>query len=155
MAAGCAGIPNWNGNFVAYSEGQKVNYNNEVYQCIQAHISEPTWAPPVVPALWKDLGLCGSTPSTALAASPVIFPNPATGSTTTIQLATANATNVKVQMFTVAFREVQTVTEAQVAGNSMTVSLMDKSGMPLANGLYYFVIQAAGQKWVNKVLVLR
>jgi hypothetical protein len=42
-----------------------------------------------------------------------------------------------------------------VAGSTLTVSLSDKSGMPLANGLYYFVIQAGGQKWVNKVLVLR
>jgi len=50
--SGCAGIPAWNGNFVAYTTGQKVSYNGEIYQCIQGHTSEPNWEPPVVPALW-------------------------------------------------------------------------------------------------------
>jgi hypothetical protein len=153
---GCSGIPNWNGNFVAYSVGQKVDYNGEIYQCIQAHTSEPNWMPPVVPALWKDLGPCGSTPVAALVAqSPVVFPNPVTSSTANLQLPMTNATDVKVQIFTIAFREVKIVTEAQVMGNTMTVSLIDKVGMQLANGLYYFVIQADGQKWINKVMVLR
>jgi hypothetical protein len=141
---------------VAYSAGQKVDYNNEVYQCVEAHTSEPTWEPPVVPALWKDLGPCGSTPTNAITTqSPVVFPNPVTSSTANLQLPISNATNVKVQVFTIAFREVQSVAAAQVTGNNMTVSMIDKVGMPLANGLYYFVIQASGQKWIHKVLVLR
>lgn len=155
-AGGCSGIPSWNGNFVAYSIGQKVSYNGQIYQCIQTHTSESTWEPPVVPALWKDLGPCGSTPTAALAAqSPVVYPNPVTSSTANIQLPVTNATDVKVQVFTVAMREVQTTTMPQVLGNTMTVQLMDKSGISLANGLYYFIIQANGQKWMNKVLVLR
>lgn len=154
--SGCAGLPNWNGNFVAYSTGQKVDYNGEIYQCIQAHTSEPNWMPPVVPALWKDLGACGSSPAPALAAaSPVVFPNPATSSTVTLQLPVSNATNVTVQVYTVAFREIKTITQAQVIGNTMTIALMDKAGSQLADGLYYFTIQANGQHWTNKVLVLR
>lgn len=155
-AAGCSGIPNWNGNFVAYSVGQKVGYNGEIYQCIQAHTSESIWEPPVVPALWKDWGPCGSTPTAALAAqSPVVYPNPVTSSTASIQLPVNNATNVKVQMFTVAFRKVQTIDVPQVFGNTLMVKMVDKGGVSLADGLYYFVIQANGQKWTNKVLVLR
>jgi hypothetical protein len=140
---------------VAYASGQKVNYNGEVYQCLQGHTSEPNWMPPVVPALWKDLGPCGSTPTSALLASPVVFPNPVTSTTATLQLPVSNATNVKVQVYTLGFREVQTVAIAQVAGDTLSISMMDKSGKCLANGLYYFVIHANGQRWVNKILVLR
>jgi hypothetical protein len=153
---GCSGIPNWNGNFVAYSVGQKVDYNGEIYQCIQAHTSESTWEPSIVPALWKDLGPCGSTPIAApITQSPVVYPNPVTSSTASIQLPVTNATNVKVQVFTVAMREVQTTNAPQILGNTLTIQLMDKSGVSLANGLYYFIIQANGQKWMSKVLVLR
>ncbi len=150
---GCGGLPNWNGNFVAYTAGQKVNDNGEIFQCVQSHTSEPNWMPPVVPALWKDLGPCGSSaPSTS---SPVVYPNPATSDTASIQLPIANAANVKVAVLTIAMREVKTMSTAQVIGSVLTVQLTDKGGMRLANGLYYFVIQINGQKWMNKVLVLR
>jgi hypothetical protein len=154
----CSGLPEWNGNFVAYTVGQKVDYNGEIYQCIQSHTSEPNWMPPVVPALWKDLGPCGSTP-TAVAAlavvNPVVYPNPVTSSAATIQLPVTNASNVKIQIFTVALRNVKTISLPQVMGNSTTVELVDKAGMTLANGLYYFEIEIGGQHWMNKVLVLR
>jgi len=145
----------WNGNFVAYSAGQEVDYNGEVYQCIQAHASEPNWMPTVVPALWKDLGPCGSVPTPLTVAQPVVYPNPVTSSTVNLQLPMNNATNVTVEIYTVAFRGVKTTHTAQVGGNIMTVELIDKAGVQLADGLYYFVIQAAGQRWVTKVLVLR
>lgn len=150
---GCSGLPNWNGNFAAYAAGQKVNYNGEIYQCIQGHTSEPNWMPPAVPALWKDLGACGSTSPTISA--PIIYPNPAMSDTANVLLPIANATNVKVSVFTIAMREVKNISTPQVTGNVLTVSLTDKGSMRLANGLYYFVIQANGQKWTNKVLVLR
>jgi hypothetical protein len=112
--------------------------------------------PPAVPALWKDMGPCGSTPTSVVSkATPVVFPNPATGSTTTILLADPTATSVKVQIFTVSFREVQTITNSQLSGGSLTVALSDKGGRALADGLYYFVIQCNGTRWVNKVLVIR
>ncbi len=150
-SSACSGVPAWNGNFVAYSIGQKVNYNGEIYQCIQAHTSEPNWEPPVVPDLWEAVGPCGSTPT----ANPVVYPNPATSSTTHIQLPVANAVSVKVEIYTVSFRVVQNITMPRVEGNDLTVPLMDKEGMALANGLYYFVIQVNGQRWTEKVLVTR
>ncbi len=153
---GCSGLPNWNGNFVAYALGQKVDYNGEIYQCIQAHTSELNWMPPAVPALWKDLGPCGSTPTAALsAAKPLVYPNPVTSSVAAIQLPMINAVNVKVQVYTLSFREIKTVSFPQVTGNSFTMEMVDKVGAQLANGVYYFAIQANGQHWTNKVLVLR
>lgn len=139
---------------MAYSIGQKVDYNGEIYQCIQAHTSEPTWEPNVVPALWKDLGACGSVPAIAVA-QPVVYPNPVTSDSLSIQLPVSNSTNVSVAVYTVAMRQVKTVSVPQVFGDTMTVQAIDKAGIKLANGLYYFMIQANGQKWMSKVLVLR
>jgi len=34
-------------------------------------------------------------------------------------------------------------------------AFQDKSGINLANGLYYFIIKANGQRWMTKVLVLK
>lgn len=152
----CAGVPAWSGNSVVYHSGQVVGYNGEQYQCIQSHMSEPNWMPPATPALWQDMGPCGSTPTSVVGTgTPVIYPNPVTGSSALLQLPTANATNVKVQIFTIAFREVQTLKFAQVSGSQLTIPVMDRSGMMLADGLYYFVIQANGIRWIDKVLVLR
>jgi len=151
----CSGIPLWNGNFVTYSAGQKVTYNGEVYQCIQAHTSEPNWMPNVVPALWKDLGPCGSVPTPLTVVQPVVYPNPATTSTVQLQLPVSNAVNVTVDVYTISFRGVKTTHVPQVGGNILTIELVDRSGVCLANGLYYFVIQANGQRWTSKVLVLR
>ncbi len=153
-ASGCSGNPNWNGNFVYYAIGSKVDYNGEIYQCIQAHTSEPTWEPNVVPALWKDLGACGAV-SAITVAQPVVYPNPVTSDTLSIQLPVSNSTNVSVGVYTVAMRQVKTVSVPQVYGDTMTVQAIDKAGIKLANGLYYFMIQANGQKWMSKVLILR
>ncbi|HYO59464.1 MAG TPA: Ig-like domain-containing protein [Archangium sp.] len=45
--------------WVAYGVGAQVTYNGRLYQCLQAHTSQPGWEPPAVPALWKDLGSSG------------------------------------------------------------------------------------------------
>jgi hypothetical protein len=96
--------------------------------------------------------------STAIATSlpnPVVYPNPVRGTTVNLQLPGNNLTHVEVQIFTLSFRELRTINVPQVIGNTLTVPLVDKSGVGLANGLYYFVIHANGQKWLVKVLVLR
>lgn len=49
-------FPVWDGNFVSYAIGDIVWYPTEgsqLYICIQAHTSQPTWTPPAVPALWN------------------------------------------------------------------------------------------------------
>jgi len=141
---------------VAYGSGQEVGYNGELYICIQAHISSSGLTPPTQSSLWKDMGPCGSTPTvTGGHGNPVVYPNPCTGSNATIKLPTADDANVKVQIFTLAFREVQTIKISQMSGDSLSVPLVDKSGRQLADGLYYFVIQMNGTRSVIKVLVLR
>jgi hypothetical protein len=61
-----------------------------------------------------------------------------------------------VQIFTTAFRLVQTETFQLVPpGEAITLTLTDKFGNPLADGLYYVVIEAQGKRWVTKLLILR
>ncbi|MEU5384237.1 M28 family peptidase [Kitasatospora cineracea] len=40
---------------VAYNAGDVVTYNGVSYKCLQAHTSQSTWTPDVVPALWQRL----------------------------------------------------------------------------------------------------
>ncbi|GLW54828.1 M28 family peptidase [Kitasatospora phosalacinea] len=40
---------------VAYNVGDTVTYNGVSYRCLQAHTSQSTWTPDVVPALWQRL----------------------------------------------------------------------------------------------------
>ena len=37
---------------VSYSIGDKVQYENKVYKCVQAHTSQADWTPAATPALW-------------------------------------------------------------------------------------------------------
>lgn len=37
---------------VSYSVGDKVQYENKVYKCVQAHTSQSDWTPDITPALW-------------------------------------------------------------------------------------------------------
>lgn len=87
---------------------------------------------------------------------PVVYPNPATGPNTTIQIPLQTPSEVTVKIYTLAFREVRTIDEGLLpVGIDVSVDLVDKQGIQLANGLYYFVIQAGTTRWVTKVLVLR
>ena len=36
----------------AYAVGDRVQYNELLYRCVQAHTSQADWTPDVVPALW-------------------------------------------------------------------------------------------------------
>lgn len=33
--------------------GERVRYNDVLYECVQAHMPIPSWTPDVTPALWK------------------------------------------------------------------------------------------------------
>ena len=46
-----AAAPAWSTQ-VAYAVGDRVTYQGETYEAIQAHTSQATWEPPNVPALW-------------------------------------------------------------------------------------------------------
>jgi hypothetical protein len=63
---------------------------------------------------------------------------------------------VKVQIFTVAFRMVQEQVLPQVpAGADVSIELKDKSGMPLASGLYYIRVMVDGKHNIGKLMILR
>ena len=36
----------------AYTVGNRVQYNNTLYKCVQAHTSQADWTPDATPALW-------------------------------------------------------------------------------------------------------
>jgi len=144
-------VPAWNGNFVYYAVGTKVTYNGELYECIQAHTSEPNWMPPVVPALWQDLGPCSA------ATAAVVFPNPVT-SANTVQVAVplTATSDVTLEVFTTNFRKVIHHSYPQTyVGTSLSLELNDDWGGRLANGLYYILAQGQGKHWVIKLLVIR
>ena len=44
-------FPLWESG-VAYSIGDRRQYNGLLYRCVQAHTSQDDWTPPQVPALW-------------------------------------------------------------------------------------------------------
>ena len=89
---------------------------------------------------------------------PVIYPNPSDGSRpVSIHVpGRAGTSNVKVQIFTLAFRLVQQQAfQDMPVGTDVKVDLKDKWGHPLASGLYYVVVTVDGQRTVGKLLVLR
>jgi hypothetical protein len=64
--------------------------------------------------------------------------------------------NVRIQIFTVAFREVEdeTIPNLPAGTSKVSVPLVDREGKPLADGLYYVVITANGKRSVLKLLIL-
>lgn len=70
-------------------------------------------------------------------------------------LTLADSTSVNLRIFTVAFRKVLDETTAVLpAGvNNLSVPLVDKTGTPLANGLYYLVVTVDGKRTILKLLV--
>lgn len=102
--------------------------------------------------------------STATAApttgsKPVLYPNPATGpGPVTIQYNLASAgSDVKVLVFTTAFRKINEISIGQVpAGTNKTaLQLADRWGSPLANGIYYVVIRNDQERYTVKLMVIR
>jgi hypothetical protein len=64
---------------------------------------------------------------------------------------------VTIEVFTTAFRRVNEITLFNVpAGlNDIALPLTDREGAPLANGLYYVVVQTPQGRFVTKLLILR
>ncbi len=101
------------------------------------------------------------TPSTTPTpeATMIVYPNPATGpGPVTVQVSLVSfAAQVKVEVFTLAFRKVNQITLFNVSAGILDISLplTDRDGKPLANGLYYVVIQTPQGRFVTKLLVVR
>jgi O-glycosyl hydrolase len=101
------------------------------------------------------------TPTTTQAPTPTghvgIYPNPAPGPTVNILPPSyTGISNVRVEIYTLAFRKVQDHTYDSVpSGTALTVPLTGRSGNYLANGVYYVVVTVNGQRTIGKLLVLR
>ena len=98
------------------------------------------------------------TPTVVSGSTPVIFPNPAPGpGPAHVRLPSYPGVGVvRMEIFTTAFRKVNAPPPSQQAGGAtMDVPLTDKGGSPLANGLYYVVVNSPAGKSILKWLVLR
>lgn len=42
---------------ITYNANDRVQYNNELYKCVQAHTSQTNWTPDSTPALWTKVSL--------------------------------------------------------------------------------------------------
>jgi hypothetical protein len=79
-----------------------------------------------------------------------------TGNQVRIKVPLTQTSNLTVKVYTVGFRKVEEQTFDQVpVGADLLLELRDQQGGNLANGLYYVVIQAQGNRWVTKLLVVR
>jgi hypothetical protein len=97
-------------------------------------------------------------PSLDLSSQPVLYPNPSTGSEP-VRLhvpGLTGASDVRVQIFSLSYRLVREQFYPQVApGSDVAIDLVDKTGVPLANGTYYIVVTAQQTQSVVKLLILR
>ncbi|HJT24317.1 MAG TPA: right-handed parallel beta-helix repeat-containing protein [bacterium] len=100
-----------------------------------------------------------STPSTTptftpfIQTTPVVYPNPWTG-TGPLKLSVnlANGGDVKVKLMTSTFRKVEQEVFTNLPPGSDTLTLNIPN---IANGVYYLEVEAPGQRWVLKLLVLK
>jgi hypothetical protein len=94
----------------------------------------------------------------AIVSTPVIYPNPATGpGPVSIRLPNYPGTaTVTVKVFTTAFRMVNELTlQSQEGGMDIALPLTNRSGAPLANGLYYVVVYTPDGRAIEKLLIIR
>lgn len=47
--------PQWSGNGVFYSVGDRRQYDGSLYKCLQAHTSQADWTPTAAPSLWAKV----------------------------------------------------------------------------------------------------
>lgn len=48
-------FPHWNGENVGYFVDDKVQYDNILYRCLQAHTSQNAWTPTAAASLWAKV----------------------------------------------------------------------------------------------------
>lgn len=48
-------FPHWSGDAVGYFIGDKVQYNNILYKCLQTHTSQSEWTPVAAASLWAKI----------------------------------------------------------------------------------------------------
>lgn len=121
--------------------------------------STPTWTytpvptntptPTSTPTITPTPGAGGGGPS--------LYPNPIeSGTTVRVHLNLTAKTDVRVEIFTTAFRKVQDQDyPQQPPGVDVAIGIVDMKGTPLANGLYYIVVTTSQKRSVQKLLILK
>jgi hypothetical protein len=64
---------------------------------------------------------------------------------------------IDIKIYSTNFRKLNEVIviPGRTGGNLVTLDLKDKFGAPLANGIYYLVIQTSQDRLIEKLLILR
>ncbi len=87
---------------------------------------------------------------------PILYPNPSTGGPVSVVPPPYTGTSpITVEIFTAAFRKVQSNAYAPQTYGPVMVNMTDTWGTPLASGLYYVVVTTDQGRSVAKLLLLR
>lgn len=54
-------FPQWSGESVAYTAGNRVRYNGILYKALQSHESQDAWTPEAAPSLWTKVLIVDSS----------------------------------------------------------------------------------------------
>ena len=116
-----------------------------------------TSTPTATPTLTSTVQPIGTPSPHPSATQVVLYPNPSNGTQPLLIAVRLTApADIKVQIFTTAFRKVQEKTyPSQPVGISVSITLNDKEGTPLASGLYYVVVTWPQGRTIGKLLILR
>ena len=98
------------------------------------------------------------SPTFALVSTqPVLWPNPCGAGSCNLQLNLSQSSPVKIEVYTVSFRMIfeEVVPQVSAGTTDLTLQLVDKAGISLANGLYYVVVTTADGRAVDKLMVIR
>lgn len=120
----------------------------------------PSWTSTATRTLTPTLTPTATARATATptsAAQVVLYPNPVNGNgPVLIAVPLTVPGDVKVKVFTTAFRKVQDKTYPdQPVGVPVSLALTDREGTPLASGLYYVVVTWPQGRAIGKLLILR
>jgi hypothetical protein len=143
------------------SNGQTVLFNGipETGAAVTIVAATPTaTVTPTVTGTFTPLPTATVTKTSTPSAKPtvVVYPNPTTGGTVELNPDLTTESNVSIEIFTIAFRKVAVLNYSNVQpGASVPIPLVDKSGTPLASGLYYLVVQTDRGRSIVKLLILR
>jgi hypothetical protein len=87
--------------------------------------------------------------------TPVLYPNPSNGTAPVYMLVPITApADVTVEIFTVSYRKISGKTLKNIApGTPVLISPISGGAAP-ANGIYYVVVEAQGNKWAKNLLIL-
>lgn len=86
----------------------------------------------------------------------MVFPNPSKGDPVTLEFNQPSPGWVSVKIFTIAFRKVRELNGLYPAGTStMTITPLDEWQRPLANGVYYLLVESSAGRQITRMLILK